>query len=102
MTFDTAPGDTARLAQRFLKSLNDPAQEVWVKRLALTPRFDEAAARAVFSPVPGAPQDAAWQALLGYSFVRVTGEPGWWTFHARMSDALADGVGGPSPLDRLR
>jgi len=89
-TFDMAPGDTARLAQRFLKSLSDPAHEIWVKRLALTPRFDEAAARAAFCPNPGAPQDAAWQALRGYSFLRDADIGGWRTLHARMRDALAD------------
>jgi tetratricopeptide (TPR) repeat protein len=89
-TFDMAPGDMGRLAQRFLKSLSDPAHELWVMRLALTPRFDEAAARAAFSPVPGVSQDAAWQALLGYSFVRDADVAGWWTFHGRMRAALND------------
>jgi tetratricopeptide (TPR) repeat protein len=89
-TFDIRPGDSARLAQRFLKSLADPAHELWVHRLALTPRFDEAAARAAYSEGPGAAQDAAWQGLLRYSFIRETGEPGICTLHTRMRDALAD------------
>jgi hypothetical protein len=35
----------------------------------LTPRFDEKAARAAFSAEHSAAQDAAWEALPGYSFV---------------------------------
>ncbi|MBN9118887.1 MAG: hypothetical protein J0I06_06970 [Planctomycetes bacterium] len=90
-TFGMKPGDLGELAQRFLKSLPDPAQEVWVRRLALTPRFDEPAARGAFSATPGAVQDAAWEVLRGYSFVQETDEDGWWTLHAKMRDALATG-----------
>jgi tetratricopeptide (TPR) repeat protein len=89
-TFDIRPGDYARLAQQFLKSLADPAHEVWVRRLALTPRFDEAAARAAHSESRGVVQDAAWQALLRYSFVRGADERGFYTLHAKMRDALAE------------
>jgi tetratricopeptide (TPR) repeat protein len=91
--FDIPAGDLGRLAQRFLKSLPERTHEVWVRRLAFTPRFDEPAARAAFSPTPGAAQDAAWQTLLGFSFVQDADEPGWHTLHARMRDALTDGQG---------
>jgi tetratricopeptide (TPR) repeat protein len=90
-TFAMPPGDLTKLAQRFLTSLSDPAHEVWVPRLARTPRFDEAAARAAFSPVRDAAQDAAWQRLMRYSFVQPTAESGWWTLHGKMRDALDPG-----------
>lgn len=89
-TFDLPQGDLSKLAQRFLKSLSDTAHEMWVPRLALTPRFDEAAGQAAFSPTPGAVQDAAWRTLLGYSFVQNVDEAGWHTLHARMREALVD------------
>jgi tetratricopeptide (TPR) repeat protein len=89
-SFDMAPGDVTRLADRFLKSLADPAYEIWVRRLALTPRFDETAARAAFSANRDVHQDAAWQYLSGFSFFREADEPGWWTLHYRMRQALID------------
>jgi hypothetical protein len=89
-SFDISAGDTARLAQRFLKSLANPAHELWVKRLALTPRFDEEAARAAYSDSRGVEQDTAWQGILRYSFVRETDEPGFYTLHVRMREALSD------------
>ncbi|HEY7311927.1 MAG TPA: hypothetical protein VH643_21365 [Gemmataceae bacterium] len=89
-SFDMAPGDVTRLADRFLKSLAGPAYEIWVRRLALTPRFDEAAARAAFSANRDVNQDAAWQYLGGFSFVREADEPGWWTLHYRMREALTE------------
>ena len=88
-TFAMQPGDTGRLAQRFLKSLGDFSHEVWVKRLALTPRFDEDAARTACSPVRDAAQEAAWLTLHRYSFVSETDDAGWWTLHVRMRNALA-------------
>jgi tetratricopeptide (TPR) repeat protein len=89
-SFDMAPGDVTRLADRFLKSLAGPAYEIWVRRLALTPRFDETAARAAFSANRDVNQDAAWQYLGGFSFVREADEPGWWTLHYRMREALTE------------
>lgn len=89
-SFDMAPGDVTRLADRFLKSLAGPAYEIWVRRLALTPRFDEAAARAAFSASHDVTQDAAWQSLESFSFVREADEPGWWTLHFRMRQALTE------------
>ncbi len=86
--FDMAPGNTRQLAQRFMKSLGDEAHAAWVRRLSLTPRFDEVAARAAFSPHAGAAQDAAWEALLRYSFVKLADIRGWYTFHSKMREAL--------------
>ena len=88
--FDMVPGDVTRLAIRFLKSLPSPAYEVWVQRLALTPRFDETAARAAFSSSHDVHQDAAWQQLRGLSFIRETDRHGWWSLHVRMRQALAE------------
>jgi len=98
-SFDMAPGDVTRLADRFLKSLAGPAYEIWVRRLALTPRFDEAAARAAFSASRDVNQDAAWQYLGGFSFVRAADEPGWWTLHYRMRQALTEAYPGQAAAD---
>ena len=87
-TFDMAPGDYGQLAQRFLKSLHDKHPERWIIHLAQTPRFDEAAARAAFSPTRDVHQDEAWGSLPGYSFVQEAAEPGWLRIHSVMSDVL--------------
>ncbi len=89
-TFAMAAGDTAALTQRFLKSLNDATHEAWIRRLAVTPRFDEEAARRSFSSSAGAAQDAAWAMLRGCSFLRETDDPTWITLHAIMRAALVD------------
>ena len=62
-TFDMAPNEYGRLAQRFLKSLHDRHSELWITLLAHTPRFDEAAVRDAFSSVHDVQQDAAWDSL---------------------------------------
>ncbi len=99
-SFDMAPGDVTRLVVRFLKSFPaGPAYEIWVRRLALTPRFDEAAARAAFSASRDVNQDAAWQYLGGFSFVRAADEPGWWTLHFRMRQALTEAFPGEVAAD---
>jgi hypothetical protein len=87
-TFAIPPGDLGAVADRFLKSLHDAHLEQWMLTLALTPRFDEPAGRAAFSPTPGAPRDAAWEALEGFSFLRAIPEPGWFALHPRMRHAL--------------
>ena len=87
-TFDMAPGDYGKLAQRFLKSLHDEHPEHWIIHLAQTPRFDEAAARAAFSPTRDVHQDEAWDSLRDYSFVQEAVEPGWFRIHSVMSDVL--------------
>ena len=83
-----APGDYGKLAQRFLKSLHDEHPEHWIIRLAQTPRFNEAAARAAFSPMRDIHQDEAWDSLPDYSFVQEAAEPGWLRIHSVMSDVL--------------
>ncbi len=94
-----APQDWERLAHRFLKSLGSDAEARWIERLALTPRFDERAARAAFSAEHSAAQDAAWEALPGYSFVeKVQGEAAWLTVRAQMRWALKNQ---PSARDRV-
>ena len=87
-TFAMPPGDYAKLAQRFLKSLHDEHPEQWIIHLAQTPRFDEAAARLAFSPIRDIPQDEAWDSLPDYSFVQETAEPGWLRIHSVMCDVL--------------
>ena len=95
-SFSMTPGDFDRLAQRFLKSLANAAHEDWILRLALTPRFDEAAAREAFSPVRDAVQNAAWNALKDYSFVSQAEQPGWFTLHVRMQEALRERFDDPA------
>ena len=93
-TFDMAPGDYSKLAQRFLKSLHDEHPERWIIHLAQTPRFDEAAARAAFSPTRNVHQDKAWESLPDYSFVQDDAEPGWFRIHSVMSDVLRHRLAG--------
>ena len=93
-TFDMAPGEYSKLAQRFLKSLHDEHPERWIIHLAQTPRFDEAAARAAFSPTRNVHQDKAWESLPDYSFVQDDAEPGWFRIHSVMSDVLRHRLAG--------
>lgn len=87
-TFDMPADDHAKLTAPFLRSFaEDGTYAVWLHLLALTPRFDEAAARAAFGP-DGAEQDAAWQALQSYSFLKPTDLPGWSSFHVQMKQSL--------------
>ena len=60
----------------------------WIVHLAQAPRFDEAAARAAFSPTRNVHQDKAWESLPDYSFVQDDAEPGWFRIHSVMSDVL--------------
>lgn len=87
--FDFEPGDVERLANRFLQSMgNDRSYEIWLKRLALPPRFDALSAKNAFSQFPSAVVDAAWESLCGYSFVTRTGVPGWFRMHPMMRSVL--------------
>lgn len=86
-SFRMAPGDTHELAARFLRSL-PPHHERWVLHLALTPRFDAAAAKTAFERTVGGETHAAWDTLLDFSFIRPGEAAGWWTLHPRMRDAL--------------
>jgi tetratricopeptide (TPR) repeat protein len=88
-SFDMVPGDTQSLARRFLRSLHDDATDLWVKRLAWTPRFDEEAARAAFGgPHTGVETGAAWRQLRTFSFVQPADSDGWYRLHSRMRFAL--------------
>ncbi len=84
-----APQDWENLAARFLKSLGSNAEARWIERLALTPRFDERAARAAFSGERSAAQDVAWEMLPRYSFVDRLPESGaWFAIRDQMQRAL--------------
>ena len=88
-TLQFRPQDWEVLARRFLKSLDSDAERRWIERLALTPRFDEAAARAAFSAQPSVAQDAEWEALPDYSFVApLPGASPWLAIRAQMRWAL--------------
>jgi tetratricopeptide (TPR) repeat protein len=93
------PQDWDKLARRFLKSLASDGERTWIERLALTPRFDEAAARWAHSSGHSSDQDAAWKNLHGYSFVeRVSGSE-WFSIRAEMRTALKNQ---PSAQERVR
>ncbi|MFA8016102.1 tetratricopeptide repeat protein [Bremerella cremea] len=88
--FDMSPAATQELAARFLRSFGSDRDDAeWLKRLALTLRFDQQAAGACHGG-SDTQQQAAWQALLAYSFVQPAGQPGWYRLHAQMRDALED------------
>jgi tetratricopeptide (TPR) repeat protein len=98
-TLRLRPQDWEALARRFLKSLASDAERRWIERLALTPRFDELAGRAAFSPERSAAQDAEWEALGDYSFVQpLPGEHGWYAIRAQMRWALENQ---PSAQERV-
>ncbi|MGA2596621.1 MAG: hypothetical protein ABSH09_06460 [Bryobacteraceae bacterium] len=83
------PQNWEDLASRFLKSLDSDAEGRWIFRLAITPRFDELAARAAFSEYSSAAQDHAWEALQDYSFVQpLAGTTGWYSIRSQMAWAL--------------
>jgi len=83
------PGDWERLARRFMKSLESDVQGRWIDRLALTPRFDESAARNAFSSEKTAAQDAAWETLQRYSFILpLPGDGAWFSIRDQMRWAL--------------
>ena len=87
-SFRISPGDTVRLAQRFLRSLPDETYESWILNLATIPKFDEHAARYSFSEHASAEQDAAWLTLNRFSFLS-RDKQGWFAFHAVMREALS-------------
>jgi tetratricopeptide (TPR) repeat protein len=83
------PGDWTALALRFLKSLEDQADADWIRKLALTPEFDEAAARAAHSDHGSQAQDTDWRMLRSFSFLVGVGQkPGWWSIHSAMQGAI--------------
>jgi tetratricopeptide (TPR) repeat protein len=93
------PQEWEKLARRFLKSLASDAERRWIERLALTPRFDEAAARKAFSSEQSAAQDAAWEGLHEYSFVEHISGSQWSSIRAEMRSALKNQ---PSALERVK
>jgi tetratricopeptide (TPR) repeat protein len=99
-TLEFRPQDWESLARRFLKSLDSDSERRWIERLALTPRFDEAAARNAFSPQPSVLQDAEWGALLDYSFVLpLPSATPWFAIRAQMRWALENQ---PSARSRVK
>ncbi|BDC48777.1 tetratricopeptide repeat protein [Bryobacterales bacterium F-183] len=82
-------GDMASLVRRFLKSLPSEVEQEWVRRLAVTPTFDEAAARAMHSESWSVAQDLAIDMLRGLSFlVPSTSDAGWYSVDSSVQDAL--------------
>ncbi len=81
------PGDWEELARRFLKSLGSEPTRRWIERLAMTPRFDEAAARKAFSAEHSAAQDVEWETLPDFTFVEPMVMP-WFSIRAEMRRAL--------------
>ena len=82
------PQDWRTLARRFLKSLDSDTASVWIEKLALTPRFDESAARWAYSTERSAAQTAAWKNLHGYSFVERRADSEWSSIRAEMRSSL--------------
>ncbi len=87
-SFVPSEDDVRKLASRFLRSLGgDGVYAEWLKRLALTDRFDEIAARKCFSSAESLEQNFAWASLLNYSFLQDAGD-GWFFLHSRMKEVL--------------
>jgi len=88
-TLRFSPGDWETLARRFLKSLPSNGERRWIEKLALTPRFDENAARQAFCSGKSSDQDAAWESLHNYSFIeRLSDASGWSGVRSQMRSAL--------------
>ncbi len=62
-------GAARELADRFLKSLHDKDMSLWVKELALTPRFDETCGLDFADRRRHAVGRAGWQMLTGFTFM---------------------------------
>ena len=75
------------LADRFLKSLNNRAMELWVSELSLTPRFDEEVALALDEERKHHNGRAGWERLKGFSFMDPQTD-GSYRFHKIMGDVL--------------
>ena len=90
-SFRMDKGDIHELTRRFLRSMGgDGAYALWLKKLALTPQFDEIAAKVCFSEHASVERDAAWDELKTYSFFRPTQQAGWYSLHAKMREALSE------------
>jgi predicted enzyme related to lactoylglutathione lyase len=78
------PRDFGELAHRFLKSLRSDEEREWIRRLALTPRFDQHAAKALCGELMLA-HGVMWRRLRSYSFVdSVSGLDGWLSVRSQM------------------
>ena len=96
-TLQLGPGDWTNLARRFLKSLGSDPTRRWIERLAMTPRFDEPAARTAFSSEHSTAQDVAWETLPDFTFVDPLAKP-WFSIRAEMRRALENQ---PSALEHV-
>jgi hypothetical protein len=85
--FNISSGDWKGLARRFLRSVSDPADRLWFIRLALSPLWDEAAARAAYDDGKGRRQDAAWERLHTFSFIHRQ-DGGWYSIRDLVAEAL--------------
>jgi tetratricopeptide (TPR) repeat protein len=95
-------GDLHALAARFLRAMSREEQR-WIESLALSPRFDEEAARWQYSETWNRSQDEAWKRLVGFSIVAPAGN-GWYTLRplARRAIAARLNEGQPEEIRRER
>ncbi len=77
-----------QLSDRFLRSLGNPALELWVTELAQTPLMDGACALALDTGRNHHVGRSGWERLIGFSFVEET-PGGFYRLHSMMRDALA-------------
>ena len=93
-TFSFRPQEWRELADRFMRSLPSDTERRWIEQLAVTPLFDEAAARSAYSRERSTEQDTVWDALRTYSFVEpVLGRQGWFAIRAQMRWAVENQPG---------
>jgi tetratricopeptide (TPR) repeat protein len=82
--------DMASLVRRFLKSLPLAADQDWMRVLAVTPAFDELAARTMHSEHWSQAQDSAWEMLTGLSFlIPSASRDEWYSIHSVIQEALS-------------
>jgi len=88
--FQSLPaGDWNTLVLRFLRSVESRVESNWIRKLALTPEFDERAARSAYSAEENQAQDTAWEVLQMFSFLSAGGfGQGWYTIHSAMRRAI--------------
>jgi tetratricopeptide (TPR) repeat protein len=88
--FEELPGgDWNSLVLCFFRSIESRADADWIKKLAITPEFDEGAARAAYSSSPSQAQDTAWEILRMFSFIS-NGHFGseWYTVQSAVRRAI--------------
>jgi tetratricopeptide (TPR) repeat protein len=81
--------DWGALVLRFFRSIQNRVDSDWITKLAITPEFDENAARAAYSSSTSQAQDTAWQMLRMFSFLS-NGHfgGGWHTIHSEVRRAI--------------